>query len=528
MATRRAFAAVPTAAAALLAATTGGFQPALSSAGGLQYRRLAYGADGCLAGEEITTPQECEEALQKLGLPSAPAAIVAMERIPSFCSVREAVKGGGEHMHFNAAVGGRGHVDLAPVCRGTADTPKVRAVASDLPKKDVMSPNFERLPYGASGCPDATEIKNPEECATALMELGLPVEPVAVLSMESLPRGCSVREAAAGSGEHLHFNAAQLGRGRVDLAPVCRRVGDGVGQPHSLEGRPSEEAHVAGYERLPYGRNGCDAGMEVSTPEECAQALAELGLPVQPAAVFAKDGLPRFCSVREAVTADGEHMHFNTGGTGGARQDLAPVCRRATRETSANVELKGKYVRLEYGASGCPTGADIVSPDECKEALKALGILAEPHAMVSMDRIPRFCSVREIAAGSGEHMHFNAAPNGRGRVDLAPVCLRTEAEEAHTSAAGFRFVRLAYGAGGCPVGTEIETPEECALAVTELGFPVDPVAIVAAPSIPRRCSIREAVVAGGEHLHFNSAEVGRGRPDLAPVCRARREQREEL
>merc|ERR1712039_132461 len=84
--------------------------------------------------------------------------------------------------------------------------------------------------------------------------------------------------------------------------------------------------------------------------------------------------------------------------------------------------VQAAYVALSHGASGCPVGTEVANPEECAEAIVQLGTSPEPVALVSMSSIPRFCTLRESVQGSGEHMHFNNGPTGRGRSDLAPVC----------------------------------------------------------------------------------------------------------
>jgi hypothetical protein len=85
------------------------------------------------------------------------------------------------------------------------------------------------------------------------------------------------------------------------------------------------------------------------------------------------------------------------------------------------------YTRLAYGEASCPPGFEILSVDECVTALSVLDIEAMPAWVSVYPGLPRFCSVREnTGTGGKERMHFNSAPSGQGRSDLAPVCKSSE------------------------------------------------------------------------------------------------------
>ena len=52
--------------------------------------------------------------------------------------------------------------------------------------------------------------------------------------------------------------------------------------------------------------------------------------------------------------------------------------------------------------------------------MASVALVADPQAMVGWtDSEETTC---HCLKGNGEHLHFNAAPQGRGRADLAPVC----------------------------------------------------------------------------------------------------------
>lgn len=93
------------------------------------------------------------------------------------------------------------------------------------PSQPVKNAQYQRLAFGAEGCPPGLEITIVQECELAIMGLGIGANPKWVASYPGLPRYCSVREKPAGDGERMHFNSADTGTGRSDLAPICK-VGD--------------------------------------------------------------------------------------------------------------------------------------------------------------------------------------------------------------------------------------------------------------------------------------------------------------
>lgn len=84
------------------------------------------------------------------------------------------------------------------------------------------------------------------------------------------------------------------------------------------------------------------------------------------------------------------------------------------------------YSMYPRGVAGCAAGTEIRTKAECQEAIEALGFSPNPMWASSYEGLPRFCSFRETG---DEHMHWNSAPKGSGRGDLAPVC-RAESEDA--------------------------------------------------------------------------------------------------
>mmetsp|Transcript_172603 Transcript_172603/g.548054 ORF Transcript_172603/g.548054 Transcript_172603/m.548054 type:complete len:126 (-) Transcript_172603:94-471(-) len=85
------------------------------------------------------------------------------------------------------------------------------------------------------------------------------------------------------------------------------------------------------------------------------------------------------------------------------------------------------------------------------------------------------------------------------------------------------YTKLSYGASGCAAGREIASEGECRRAIASLGLDPQPSWSGSDGSVPPLCSMREQDAGDGQHMHWNvlgEGEVGSGRDDLAPVCRA--------
>eukprot|EP00928_Gymnodinium_smaydae_P065864 TRINITY_DN4894_c2_g3_i1.p1 TRINITY_DN4894_c2_g3~~TRINITY_DN4894_c2_g3_i1.p1 ORF type:complete len:973 (+),score=287.01 TRINITY_DN4894_c2_g3_i1:99-2921(+) len=106
---------------------------------------------------------------------------------------------------------------------------------------DIEMPSYKKLGYGAQGCPPGLEIRSVEECARALASLGIQSSPQWVSAYEGLPSWCSVREKTdAQNKEKMHFNSHQAGKGRNDLAPICKNEpGDKAGRSYGSPKKPS-------------------------------------------------------------------------------------------------------------------------------------------------------------------------------------------------------------------------------------------------------------------------------------------------
>lgn len=81
------------------------------------------------------------------------------------------------------------------------------------------------------------------------------------------------------------------------------------------------------------------------------------------------------------------------------------------------------------------------------------------------------------------------------------------------------YEKLQNNVPGCSPATTIPTLLDCEAAHKSLGLTYIPIFSGNSTSLPRFCSVREdGQGTNGEHLHWNIAAAGVGRPDLSPVC----------
>ena len=112
-------------------------------------------------------------------------------------------------MIWNEGAGGKGRNDLAPVC------------------KWMGAPQYQRLNYWDTGCPAEFEITTQEECRRAITSTGAKDFDALTFSKTTMPRGCSVQK----NSNTMIFNEGAGGRGRNDLAPVCKWTGTPTPDP---------------------------------------------------------------------------------------------------------------------------------------------------------------------------------------------------------------------------------------------------------------------------------------------------------
>jgi len=172
-----------------------------------------------------------------------------------------------------------------------------------------------------------------------------------------------------------------------------------------------------------------------------------------------------------------------------------------TTTTTAPTDGTPQYQKLNYGADACPAGLEIESEDECSEAIASLGVTDGGAPWIgSRDTMPKFCTLQKHT----NTMVFNWGVSGSGRHDLAPICRLP------------KYQKLNFGAAACPAGLEIESEDECSVAIASLG-----VTDGGAPwtgsrdTMPKFCSLQKNT----NTMVFNWGVGGSGRHDLAPVCR---------
>ena len=78
------------------------------------------------------------------------------------------------------------------------------------------------------------------------------------------------------------------------------------------------------YQRFPYYWPNCPNGFEITSQEECSEAIAYLGVTNGGNPwIGSRTTMPKGCNLQKAT----DSMIFNTGEGGLGRHDLAPVCK---------------------------------------------------------------------------------------------------------------------------------------------------------------------------------------------------------
>jgi len=99
---------------------------------------------------------------------------------------------------------------------------------------------------------------------------------------------------------------------------------------HNYRGAQATNDGTPKYQRFPYYWPNCPNGFDITTQEECSEAIAYLGVTNGgPPWTGSRTTMPRFCSLQKNT----DSMIFNSGPTGGQRRhDLAPVCKWTGKE----------------------------------------------------------------------------------------------------------------------------------------------------------------------------------------------------
>jgi len=253
-----------------------------SAAAASRYELLEKGTAGCPIDLEIASVTECQNALKELGMRADPTWVSNFPELPSKCSVRtEPTQQHPERMHFNSFVGGAGREDLSPVCK-KAHTREAESSNEAKKLQQKMTGSFLDLE-------------------------DLPLNVQAVIEKLSGPTA-----------------------GEASLEKLVAKLAEGVMANYKEKKEEASASEQYEYVKLTNGADGCPAGAEIPTFEECRQAILSMGLKPDPYWTNAFEGLPKFCSVREHPdeSVGLEKMHFNTAGRGAGRDDLAPVCRK--------------------------------------------------------------------------------------------------------------------------------------------------------------------------------------------------------
>lgn len=196
-----------------------------SSAASFDHFRIMEGAqDRCPTGFEITSAEECRDAIQALGLESqmityASEGVIApyvyawtMNSWPVGCS-HPHQEGNPSFGVFNSDKAGKGDDSVSLICRISEWTPLAGAASS------VWIGEYEVL-EGSEGCPAEAEITSAAECETALLSLDLKSDDVVEGQHSYRPSGCSYLS----NGDGGFFNTWELAKAVEDFDPICRKV----------------------------------------------------------------------------------------------------------------------------------------------------------------------------------------------------------------------------------------------------------------------------------------------------------------
>ena len=246
---------------------------------------------------------------------------------------------------------------------------------------------YLKLSAGAKGsvCDKRTVIKTAAECSTALGELGLDTAIGWSGSYSGVPSGCSYQKGKP------HFNANAAGKGRSDLAPICR----------------SES------------KDECQG--EICKQEECCQVK------VFPTCAGTKnicdgknsDGL-QFFKIKAAFETDATCAKYS-GCEVSECCEAKDSCSSGDKQNALcsidkGLEMK-QFPKYSAGAKGsvCAKGTVLKTAAECSEALGELGFNTRINWNGNVGHVPSGCS-------GTTNPHFNANAAGKGRGDLAPLC----------------------------------------------------------------------------------------------------------
>lgn len=165
------------------------------------------------------------------------------------------------------------------------------------------------------------------------------------------------------------------------------------------------------YKKLPLASHGCSPGTEISTEEECANAINSLGGSPMKNWIGFHGSYPQGCSLYK----DQKKMFFNTHPEAKGDSRLSPVCK------DIDVTGLGPYIQLPLGTFGCQAGTEIKTIQECEHAFASLGgVRGGPTWTGQSSRVPLYCTMKKGATD----MHFNRYSYGRASSDLAPICKR--------------------------------------------------------------------------------------------------------
>jgi len=404
-------------------------QPARAQETTPKYQRFPYYWTNCPDGFDITTEEECSEAIEYLGVTNGGTPWTGSRTtMPRFCMLQKNT----DATIFNTDPTGEGRRwDLAPVCKWTGEE---------------APPDFFR-----TSREEVTEWRGVENTMTVKPEewdyfLAFIESRNNGFSCECNPGGpCNEIEAP---GRHYHppnpatitFDCTLWIAAWLHAEDQCIQGYFSHDSRDGFSPRMRCEAVGAVYKgEHQAGRHttglGALTGLQTS-PGHCNSMFDPSFLGFA-AAHGARRNDPR---------GDGDvwTVLYNEGGsdisdsescippgytaTGeGSRPNLRPTPAPTTpAPTTPTIEPTtptsgppSDYQKLDYGEDACPEGLEIQSESECIEAIAALGITNGGTPWIgSRTTMPKGCSLQKET----DSRIFNTGEGGSGRHDLAPVC----------------------------------------------------------------------------------------------------------
>ena len=368
--------------------------------------------------------------------------------------------------------------------------------------------------FSSNECPDEYFINAPGS-PTVETSLTLSEFPVSLWCTTNPVAKEQMCEWAAGREKEEDMNADQsldLPRGKCKASYHCKTK--------DFDGVVFGEDSNALYRMLPAGSgNICPTEDVINNVEDCKKAIQNLGYEISTMnpSISTTSGYPSGCSWHKVTTSSNyKRVYFNNHASGNGHSSLRAVCngrakivteadstaihwsgvtnvfrntnnyrsesnhRNKNFATTAGTELVTgverpiqSYVSFEvlgtkgYESKGpgqptCSSATIIKSIDECRSAIRSLGITVEKEVINSnRAEIQAGCTMRQRPDTTWQMNWNGLSSGGYPNALLSPIC-RTG---THAN-----FMQRSSSYSSCQAGTELVTKPECEAALMELGI----------------------------------------------------------